>query len=223
MAILNVNPTRMELTRLKKRLTTARRGHKLLKDKRDELMRQFLEAVRENKRLRREVEDGLIRANQHMAVVRSLMQNEALAVALMYHKQEMSLTVSERNIMSVNVPKFQIQLKTANKNDIYSYGYAMTSFDLDDAVRALSAIMPDLLRLAELEKACQLMASEIEKTRRRVNALEHVMIPQYEDTIRYITMKLDENERSSITRLMKVKDMMIEKAIEQEKMRDMGK
>jgi len=221
MAILNVNPTRMELTRLKKRLTTARRGHKLLKDKRDELMRQFLEAVRENKKLRREVEAGLVLANQHMAVARSLMQNESLAVSLMYHKQEMSLSVSERNIMSVRVPAFKAELKTANKNDIYSYGYAFTSFDLDDAVRALSDIMPDLLRLAELEKACQLMASEIEKTRRRVNALEHVMIPQYEETIRYITMKLDENERSAITRLMKVKDMMLEKARAQEKALDM--
>ena len=223
MAILNVNPTRMELTRLKKRLTTARRGHKLLKDKRDELMRQFLEAVRENKKLRREVEAGIISANQHMAVARSLMQNETLAVSLMYHKQEMSLSVSERNVMSVRVPEFKIELKTANKNDIYSYGYAFTSFDLDDAVRSLSDIMPELLRLAEVEKACQLMSSEIEKTRRRVNALEHVMIPQYEETIRYITMKLDENERSSITRLMKVKDMMIQKAIEQEKARDLAK
>lgn len=222
MAILNINPTRMELTRLKRRLAMARRGHKLLKDKRDELMRQFLEAVRENKKLRREVEEGIVRANQHMSVARSLMQNEALAVALMYHKQEMTLSVSEKNIMSVRVPKFQIELKTANKNDIYSYGYAFTSFDLDDAVRALSDIMPDLLRLAEVEKACQLMASEIEKTRRRVNALEHVMIPQYQETIRYITMKLDENERSSITRLMKIKDMMIEKAIEQEKALDMS-
>jgi V/A-type H+-transporting ATPase subunit D len=222
MAILNINPTRMELTRLKRRLAMARRGHKLLKDKRDELMRQFLEAVRENKKLRREVEEGIVRANQHMSVARSLMHNEALAVALMYHKQEMTLSVTEKNIMSVRVPKFQIELKTANKNDIYSYGYAFTSFDLDDAVRALSDIMPDLLRLAEVEKACQLMASEIEKTRRRVNALEHVMIPQYQETIRYITMKLDENERSSITRLMKIKDMMIEKAIEQEKALDMG-
>jgi V/A-type H+-transporting ATPase subunit D len=214
MALLNVNPTRMELTRLKRRLVTARRGHKLLKDKRDELMRQFLEAVKENKLLRREVEAGIVRANQHMAVARSLMQNEALAISMMYPKQEMSLHVSEKNIMSVRVPQFETRLKTASHNDIYSYGYAFTSSDLDEAVLALSNIMPDLLRLAELEKACQLMSSEIERTRRRVNALEHVMIPQYVETIRYITMKLDENERSSITRLMKVKDMMLEKARE---------
>jgi V/A-type H+-transporting ATPase subunit D len=214
MALLNVNPTRMELTRLKRRLVTARRGHKLLKDKRDELMRQFLEAVKENKLLRREVEAGIVRANQHMAVARSLMQNEALAISMMYPKQEMSLDVYEKNIMSVRVPQFETRLKTASHNDIYSYGYAFTSSDLDEAVLALSNIMPDLLRLAELEKACQLMSSEIERTRRRVNALEHVMIPQYVETIRYITMKLDENERSSITRLMKVKDMMLEKARE---------
>ncbi len=211
MAIMNVNPTRMELTRLKRRLVTARRGHKLLKDKRDELMRQFLEAVRENKRLRIEVEAGLLRANQHMSVARSLMSNEALDVAMMFPKQEMSLEVSEKNVMSVRVPKFQTQYKTADANDIYSYGFAFTAMDLDEAVRAFSDIMPDLLRLAELEKACQLMASEIEKTRRRVNALEHVMIPQYMETIRFITMKLEENERGSITRLMKVKDMMLEK------------
>lgn len=212
MALLNVNPTRMELTRLKRRLVTARRGHKLLKDKRDELMRQFLEAVKENKLLRREVEAGIVRANQHMAVARSLMQNEALAISMLYPKQEMSLEVYEKNIMSVRVPQFETRLKTASHNDIYSYGYAFTSSDLDEAVLALSNIMPGLLRLAELEKACQLMSSEIERTRRRVNALEHVMIPQYVETIRYITMKLDENERSSITRLMKVKDMMLEKA-----------
>jgi len=220
MAILNVNPNRMELTRLKKRLVTARRGHKLLKDKRDELMRQFLEAVRENKKLRRDVEAGIVVANQHMAVARSLMQAEALDISMMYHKQEMSLDVSEKNIMSVRVPEFKVRLKTANPHDIYSYGYAFTSYDLDDAVRALSEIMPSLLRLAEVEKACQLMSSEIEKTRRRVNALEHVIIPQYEETISYISMKLEENERGATTRLMKIKDRMVEQAMEQEKMLD---
>ncbi len=214
MAILPVNPTRMELTRLKKRLVTARRGHKLLKDKRDELMRQFLETVRETKRLRRDVEKRIISANQHMSVARSLMQNEALAVAMMYHKQEMQLSVSDRNVMGVRVPVFKTETRTADTNDIFSYGFAFTSSDLDDAILSLSGILPDMLRLAELEKSCQLMSAEIEKTRRRVNALEHFMIPRYEETIRYITMKLAENERGSITRLMKVKDMIVEKAVE---------
>lgn len=214
MAILPVNPTRMELTRLKKRLVTARRGHKLLKDKRDELMRQFLETVRETKRLRRDVETRIISANQHMSVARSLMQNEALAVAMMYHKQEMQLSVSDRNVMGVLVPVFATETRTADANDIFSYGFAFTSSDLDDAILSISGILPDMLRLAELEKSCQLMSAEIEKTRRRVNALEHFMIPRYEETIRYITMKLAENERGSITRLMKVKDMIVEKAVE---------
>ncbi len=212
MAVMNVNPTRMELTNLKRKLVTARRGHKLLKDKRDELMRRFLELVRENKALRLKVEAGIKQANAHMALARSVMSDEALSVALMMPAQKMELDVEEKNIMSVIVPQFHANVKAAKDGEIYSYGYAFTSCDLDDAVLALSDIMPDLLKLAEIEKTCQLLASEIEKTRRRVNALEHVMIPQYEDTIKYITMKLDEAERSSTTRLMKVKDMMLQEA-----------
>lgn len=210
--MINVNPTRMELTNLKRKLITARRGHKLLKDKRDELMRRFLELVRENKVLRRAVEKGISEANTHMSVARSVMSDKALDVALMLPTQEMSLEVTEQNVMSVLIPHFDTKLKTADVNDIYSYGFAFTSSDLDIAVKALSDIMPQMFRLAEVEKSCQLMAAEIEKTRRRVNALEHVMIPQYEETIKYITMKLDENERSTTTRLMKVKDMMLSKA-----------
>ncbi|MBR1704191.1 MAG: V-type ATP synthase subunit D [Clostridia bacterium] len=212
MAILNVNPTRMELTNLKGKLSTATRGHKLLKDKRDELMREFIDLVRENKEVRREVEAGIAKANQHMAIARSVMSDESLNVALMLPMQEMSLDISEKNVMSVNIPVFDIQYKTADENDIYSYGYSFTSSDLDDAVKALSDIMPKMMRLAEIEKSCQLMAAEIEKTRRRVNALEHVLIPNYQDTIRYIRMKLDENDRATTTRLMKVKDMMLEEA-----------
>lgn len=212
MAVLNVNPTRMELTNLKRKLTTARRGHKLLKDKRDELMRRFLDLVRENKELRRKVEAGIQEANRHMAVARSVMSDAALDVALMLPSQEMNLEINEKNVMSVMLPVYDIKLKTADENDIYAYGFAFTSSDLDAAVQSLSDIMPYMLRLAEVEKSCQLMSAEIEKTRRRVNALEHVMIPQYEETIKYITMKLDENERSSTTRLMKVKNMMLEEA-----------
>jgi len=204
----------MELTNLKRRLVTARRGHKLLKDKRDELMRQFLELVRENKALRKEVEEAIIEANKHMAIAKSVMENEIADVALMLPKQRMSLEVQKKNVMSVNIPVFDVKFKTPDENDIYSYGFAQTSGDLDDAVKALSDIMPKLLRLAEVEKSCQLMAAEIEKTRRRVNALEHVLIPSHEETIKYITMKLDENERSNTTRLMKVKDMMIEEKIQ---------
>ncbi|MGB4024477.1 MAG: V-type ATP synthase subunit D [Acutalibacteraceae bacterium] len=212
MAKLNVNPTRMELTNLNKKLKTARRGHKLLKDKRDELMRQFIELVRENKELRRQVEQGIAQANAHMSVARSVMNDESIDIALMIPMQEMSLEITEKNVMSVMILVYESKFRTADENDIYSYGFAFTSCDLDDAVKSLSDIMPLMLRLAEVEKSCQLMASEIEKTRRRVNALEHVMIPQYEETIKYIKMKLDENERGTITRLMKVKDMMLAEA-----------
>jgi V/A-type H+-transporting ATPase subunit D len=202
----------MELTNLKRKLVTARRGHKLLKDKRDELMRRFLDLVRENKKLRIEVEEGIKQANAAMSVARCVMSDKALDVALMLPTQEMSLDVGEKNVMSVMIPVFDVRFKTADENDIYSYGFAETSGDLDTAVKALSDIMPKMIRLAEIEKSCRLMADEIEKTRRRVNALEHVMIPQYEETIKYISMKLDENERSTTTRLMKVKDMMLEQA-----------
>lgn len=212
MSRINVNPTRMELTNLKKKLVTARRGHKLLKDKRDELMRQFLVLVKECKALRIEVENGIKTANSHMAIARASMDDESLDVALMMPSQRMELDITTKNVMSVIVPQFETKLKTARDGEIYSYGYAFTSCDLDDAVKSLADVMPKLLELAEKEKQCQLMASEIEKTRRRVNALEHVMIPQYEETIKYITMKLEENERGATTRLMKVKDMMLENA-----------
>lgn len=212
MSAKHVNPTRMELTRLKKKLVTATRGYKLLKDKRDELMRQFLEMVRENKALREKVEAGIKEANQNFVLARAGMSQEALNVALMAPKQEVYLEAETKNVMSVEIPVFKSSTRTPDPNDIYSYGFAFTSGDMDDAVKKLADLLPDLLKLAECEKSCQLMAAEIEKTRRRVNALEHVVIPETRQNIRYITMKLDENERSSQTRLMKVKDMMLESA-----------
>jgi V/A-type H+-transporting ATPase subunit D len=212
LAKAHVNPTRMELTRLKKKLSTAIRGHKLLKDKRDELMRQFLDMVRENKALREKVEAGILAANKNFVLARSAMPEEVLNVALMVPKQEVYLDSDKRNVMSVEIPQFSYRTKTPDANDIYPYGFAYTSSDLDDAVKSLQDILPDMLRLAEIEKSCQLMAAEIEKTRRRVNALEHVMIPELRENIKYIVMKLDENERSTQVRLMKVKDMMLAQA-----------
>ena len=202
----------MELTRQKKKLVTATKGHKLLKDKRDELMRQFLELVRENMALRKRVEEGIQNANKNFVVARAAMSEQALHTALMAPKQEVYLDISSKNVMSVDIPVLEYRTRTADENDIYSYGFAFTSSDLDDAVKSLADILPDMLRLAETEKACQLMASEIEKTRRRVNALEHVIIPEAQENIKYISMKLDENERSTQIRLMKVKDMMLEDA-----------
>ncbi len=212
MAKAHVNPTRMELTKLKKKLATATRGHKLLKDKRDELMRQFLDLVRENKTLREKVEKGIQTANKNFVLARSAMQEEVLNVSLMAPRQEVFLEARKRNVMSVEIPEFEYKTKTPDENDIYPYGFAFTSSDLDDAVKSLQDILPEMLRLAEIEKSCQLMAAEIEKTRRRVNALEHVMIPEMRENIKFIKMKLDENERSTQIRLMKVKDMMLEQA-----------
>ncbi len=214
MAVLNVNPTRMELTRLKKQLTTAVRGHKLLKDKRDELMRQYLELIRENRTLREEVEREVKAANSHFVRASSVMSKASLDTALLAPKQEIYLTVDKKNVMSVDIPVFEVSTRTEDSSDIYSYGFASTSFELDDAVDRVSDLLPKMLRLAEIEKSTSRMAVEIEKTRRRVNALEHVMIPRYRDTIRMITMKLEENDRSSRARLMKVKDMMVKQTIE---------
>lgn len=207
-----INPTRMELTRLKKKLVTARRGHKLLKDKRDELMRQFLDLVKINMELRKKVEKGIKQANKNFVLAKASMSSQALNSALLAPKQEISVIVETKNIMSVDIPVFECKTRTPDPNDIYSYGFAFTSADLDDAVKSLADILPDMLKLAEVEKSCQLMASEIEKTRRRVNALEHVMIPDTIAGIKFITMKLDENERSTQIRLMKVKDMMLKEA-----------
>lgn len=207
----------MELTKLKKKRITAIRGHKLLKDKRDELMRQFLDLVKENMSVRLKVEQGILNANKNFVMAKASMSEATLNTALMAPKQEINLIVNQKNIMSVDIPAFNYKTRTADENDIYSYGFAFTSSDLDGAVQSLSDIVPDMIRLAEIEKACQLMADEIEKTRRRVNALEHVIIPETEKNIKYITMKLDENERSTQIRLMKVKDMMIKQVYENKK------
>lgn len=209
MAKLNVNPTRMELTRLKKKLATSTRSHKLLKDKQDELMRQFINLVKYNNTLRAEVEGQLEGSLKDFVMARAVMSSEFLEEAVAYPKEHISVEVGEKNIMSVNVPvmNFKRQLK-GDEGSIYPYGFANTSSELDDAIAKLYGILPKLLELAEVEKSCQLMADEIEKTRRRVNALEYMTIPQLQETIKYIRMKLDENERSATTRLMKVKSML---------------
>ena len=212
MAKLNVNPTRMELSRLKIRLKTAVRGHKLLKDKQDELMRQFIDMIKKNKKLRERVEEMLQNSFKDFLLSRGVMSDEMLENAIAYPKEKIGVEVKKKNIMRVNVPQMTfVKENEGNQGMIYPYGYAQTSADLDDAIDGLSSVMDNLLELAEVEKACQLMADEVEKTRRRVNALEYMTIPQLKETIRFIQMKLDENERGSITRLMKVKDMMSKK------------
>ena len=220
MPTTTVNPTRMELTRLKARLRTAQRGHKLLTDKRDELMKQFMDVVREDRALREKVEQALTRAYGSFTVASALMSPEMLEQALMCPRQSVSLDMSSENVMSVEVPRYDFKLAREDGGDIYPYGFAQTSGELDDAVRELGDILPDLLRLAEVEKATQLLAAEIERTRRRVNALEYVKIPQMQQSIKYITMKLDENERANTIRLMKVKDMILQEAIEERRQTD---
>ena len=215
MARLNVNPTRMVLTSLKNRLRVAVKGHKMLKDKRDELMKRFLELARENKILREQVEALIGNVYSNFVIASAVMSSEVLEEALMYPKQGVTIEVGRKNVMSVDVPVFDFKTTTDDTANIYPYGFANTSAELDNAIENLSNIFPELLKLAAVEKEVQLLAAEIEKTRRRVNALEYIMIPQLEETIKYIQMKLDENERGNQTRLMKVKDMMVKEAIEE--------
>ena len=211
MAGSTIIPTRMVLKQLKARLKTARRGHKLLKDKRDEMMRQFMDIVKRNKELRKTVEQGLTDAFAALQVASSIMSPEMLEQALLYPRQGVELDVSYKNIMSVNVPIYNYSTQGGNA-DVFPYGFAQTSGELDDALESLSRVFEDMLKLAEAEKSTQLLAEEIEKTRRRVNALEYVMIPDLEKNIKYITMKLEENENATKVRLLKVKEMVLEKA-----------
>ena len=215
-----INPTRMELTRLKGRLKTAQRGHKLLKDKRDELMKQFMDVVRENRALRKRVEEGIMQAHGAFTVASALMSPEMLEQSLLYPKQSVELDMSFQNVMSVDVPQYTFHTTGQDSGEVYPYGFAQTSGELDDAVDAMSRVFQDMLRLAEVEKTSQLLAEEIEKTRRRVNALEYVKIPQMQESIKYITMKLDENERANTIRLMKVKDMILKEAIQERRAED---
>ena len=217
MPTTTVNATRMELTRLKKKLRTSVRGHKLLKDKRDELMKQFLDMIRENRALRKRVEEGMMRAYGSFTVASALMSSEMLEQSLLYPKQSVDLDIKYKNIMSVDTPVYKFSTRSENTGDIYPYGFATTSGELDGAVDALSSVFQDMLKLAQIEKTTQLLAEEIEKTRRRVNALEYVIIPDTQYKIKFITMKLDENERNNTIRLMKVKDMMLEEALEEKR------
>lgn len=198
------------MTLLKARLKTAKRGHKLLKDKQDELMRRFIELIRENKRLREEVEEKLQESFSDFLLTSAMMSPQMLEQALSFSSQKVTVDITSKNVMSVNIPV--MEFKYGEDQNIYSYGYAQTTAELDDSIDKLNEVLEELLQLAALEKGTQLMSDEIEKTRRRVNALEYRTIPDLEETIKYIRMKLDENERATITRLMKVKDIIAKEA-----------
>lgn len=202
---ISYKPTRMEMSRLKKRLVTASRGHKLMKDKRDETVRRFITFVRRNRELRTRVEALMSEAMQSFALAKATMSSSAVEEALSFPTASAKVEVGSAKVLSVVVPDLTY-IPSESKG--LPYGIMGTSSELDTAVRKFSEIMPLLIELAEVEKTCNLLADEIEKTRRRVNALEYVMIPQLEDAIHDISMKLDENERGNLTRLMKTKDML---------------
>lgn len=181
-----------------------------MKDKRDEMMRRFVILARKNAQLRRRVEAALSGALKEFAICRGLMDPEMMEEAVLYPARSAEINVTHGNIMSVDVPVITIDEESLSETQL-SYGLAQTSAMLDASIASLASVLIDMIELAEIEKTCTLLADEIEKTRRRVNALEYVMIPQLNETIRYITMKLDENERGALTRLMKVKDMIAQR------------
>ena len=207
MARLNVKPTRMELNILKERLKTATRGHKLLKDKRDELMRRFIEAVRENNRLRQKVEAALVDNMQDFVMAKSLESDLMVEEIFAVPTREVMLHIEEENVMSVRVPKLHARIDNPYRDDEGDvvYSYLASNSQMDSTIQEMGDLLPDLLKLAEIEKSCQLMADEIEKTRRRVNGLEYATIPDLKETIYYIEMKLEEAERANLVRIMKVK------------------
>ena len=205
MPILNVNPTRMEMKRLQGRLKTASRGHKLLKDKTDEMIRRFIALAEENKRLREETEKELAEALQSFASARAVSDSRVVDEAILMPSRSISIETSSHKVMGVDVPEISV---SDNGGEMYPYSFLTVNSGLDDAVRGVSAVVVKLVRLAEIEKTCNMLAEEIEKNKRRVNALENIMIPQLAETIKYIKMKLDESERSATVRLMKVKDIL---------------
>lgn len=215
MATKHVSPNRMELMRLKRELKTARRGHRMLKDKRDGLMKQFLLEIYEARDLRQQVDELLSDAASQMQIARAVMQPEYLGQALLQNHGNLEVEVNLRNIMAVQVPSFQLpEVVHETAPSLFPYSLVCSSAEMDEASRAYRSVAPYLIELAEREKTVQLLADEIEKTRRRVNSLEHVMIPQLESQIKLIGMKMDENERGNLTRLMKVKDLLIAQEIE---------
>lgn len=206
MARLAVNPTRMELRRLKNRLKTATRGHKLLKDKSDEMIRQFMGYVRQNKLLREQLEGELSEAMHAFMLARAVSTSQDIEQSLCLPAMHVELVSEIKNVMGVDVP--DLKITRAETTQLLPYVLSSNPSDLDMAIIKLSKLMEKLLLLAEVEKTCNMLADEIEKNRRRVNALEYIMIPQLNETIKYILMKLDENERGNLTRLMKVKSMI---------------
>lgn len=209
MARLSVNPTRMELRRLKNRLKTAVRGHKLLKDKSDEMVRQFMSYIKQNKLLREEIETELSDALHSFMLARAVTSAQGIEQALCMPAAKVNIEMGVKNVMGIDVPSLSIT--QASVQNLLPYAFASVPYELDNAILKLSELMQKLLKLAETEKTCNMLADEIEKNRRRVNALEYVMIPQLKETIKYILMKMDENERSSLVRLMKVKSMINER------------
>ena len=206
MAIMNVNPTRMEMKRLQGRLKTATRGHKLLKDKTDEMIRRFITLAEENKRLRIDTERELCRALSAFSEAKATTDARVVEEAILMPAKKVTLTCSKRKVMGIDVPS--ITISETSSDGLYPYSFLSVTEQLDDSIRGISAVLVKLVQLAETEKTCNMLAEEIEKNKRRVNALENIMIPQLTETIKYIKMKLDESERAATVRLMKVKDIL---------------
>ncbi len=203
---LNVNPNRMELLKLKKRLALARRGHKLLQDKQEQLMRNFLQFVGRAKELRNQVERGIDEALRRFDLCRLVTPESFLSAALSYPIGELKLKVQVSRLLNVRIPRMELE----SQPNPFTYGLPHTSSELDKSLRVLFETLPLMVELVNVEKTIIILAEEIERTRRRVNALEFVLIPNITETVKYIGMKLAELERSNINRLMRIKEIVFE-------------
>jgi len=202
--ILSANPTRMELLRLKKKIVLALRGHKLLKDKQDELVRHFLSFIKEWETLRSKVENELVGAFYSFFVAYLSIQKEILKESLAGSQMNLELSISRKRVANLQIP----QVSVLKKGEPINYGFVNTIEELDRAIQKYAAATENIIRLAAIERSIVLLSIEIKKTRRRVNALEYVLIPNLRDTIKYISMKMGELERNRLTQLMRIKEIV---------------
>lgn len=200
----NVNATRMELLRLRRRVGLAVRGHKLLSEKRDGISRYLIKIARAIQPLRKKVETELMETSRRFMLARASMEPEHIKAALEVPTKKFSLAVKLASVMNVRVPELTKQIA----GEIICYGYATTSGEMDVALMALERAFDSLIELAEKEKQARLLAVELQMTRRRVNVLEHVVIPELHETIKFIYDKLGEAERDNTSRLMKIADII---------------
>jgi len=204
-----INPTRMELLKQKKRLETAKRAHDLLEDKRDKLIQLFFPLLRQTRDLRQQLGERLSSSYQDFQIASIINSKKDIEESLLWTDTSCELSITGHS--SLGTPRFELHLT----GDPLCYGFHSSNWKLDTGIRGFRKLLPQLLELAYKEEEIKHLADEIERTRRRVNALEHILIPQISQAVKYITMKLEERERAHIINVMKVKELMEKRSLSQ--------